>query len=74
MMDPMRKREEFAVSLRKEKKEKIIRERRKRLMLTTVPSQKVNDAGDDDSGFSDLKLYECCPLFVEESQAEEGKQ
>lgn len=32
--DSLRKREEFAVSLRKGKKDKIIRDRRKRLMLS----------------------------------------
>ena len=38
--DPMRKREDFAVSLRKQKKEKIIQERRKRLMVSLNPDQR----------------------------------
>lgn len=35
--DPMRRREEFAVSLRKQRKDKIINERRKRLMTVSRP-------------------------------------
>ena len=58
----MRKREEFAISLRKEKKTKIIQERRKRLML----SNKLPDGVKINMPYTDNKMYDCCPLFKEE--------
>ena len=60
VQDPMRKREEFAVHLRKEKKQKIIEERRKRLKISANPNSVEN------MEFNDQKMYDCCPLFHEE--------
>lgn len=75
--DPLRKREEFAVSLRKIKKQNIITERRKRLMLSTTASnaQHVSSGAaatsSDESGYHDNKMYDCCPMFREECNEKE---
>lgn len=68
----MRKREEFAISLRKQKKDKIIKERRKRLM---VSSAQVQESSNNEEGYSysENKMYNCCPLFLEEVAGDPSK-
>ena len=55
--DPLQKREEFAVSLRKKKKEGIIRDKRMRLIMNT---QTVGAVAPKKS------LYQGCSLFPKE--------
>jgi hypothetical protein len=68
----MRKREEFAVSLRKKKKELIIKERRKRLI---VSNSQVQEPCDTEKGYSysNNKMYNFCPLFLEEGPLDPSK-
>ena len=73
----MRKREDFAVSLRRKKKEQIINDKRKRLMFSvshkwpeTAPgtlSLEPSYESDDQLLYVDTnRLYSKCPIFVEE--------
>ena len=72
----MKKREEFAVSLRKQKKERIIKDRRKRLMMTVMPSQVQNLGQSTIQQYHEDKLYMGCPLFKEQytTEAEGAKE
>ena len=67
----MRKREEFAVGLRKQKKDKIIRDRRKRMMMTLAPAQHQEEIVEEKTFEDNLpaiaRIYRGCPLFIEES-------
>ena len=58
------------MSLRKQKKDQIIKERRKRLMMTTArPTDEEEDVVGEGYTYSDYSIYERCPLFREnESQ------
>ena len=69
----MRKREEFAVSLRKQKKQRIIQERRKRLKISSqgpAGQDCANDGQYENEARFDTKMYDRCPIFQEEVNAE----
>ena len=53
--DPMRRREDFAVNLRKKKKDEIIKQKRKRLF------KDIGGAGGEPSA----QIYRDCPMFTD---------
>ena len=53
--DPMRRREDFAVNLRKKKKDEIINKKRKRLF------KDISGAGVESSA----RMYRDCPMFTD---------
>ena len=67
IVDPLRKREEFAISLRKQKKDKIIRDRRKRMMMT--PNSVVNNGSTNENDLPAItRVYHGCTIFSEENK------
>ena len=57
MNDPLQKREEFAVSLRKKKKQAIIKDKRMRLMINTQTGGALS---------TNKAFYRGCPIFPKE--------
>jgi len=67
IVDPLRKREEFAISLRKQKKDKIIRDRRKRMMMTS--NSVVNNGSTNENDLPAItRVYHGCTIFSEENK------
>jgi len=59
----LKKREDFAISLRKKKKEEILREKRRRL-LDSLPKESPSKNDASQSEAIEFDQYRDCPLFI----------
>ena len=72
--DVLKKREDFAISLRKKKKQEIIKNRRKRLMMSGALMPYASDKDPAQDGHSTIleylnkSTYHWCPLIEEEAE------